>query len=107
MEAKRLVPIDEFCSMQSIEISFIISLQKSGLVEVTTIKNQGYLDSAQLSQIEKYIVLYYDLDINVEGIETINHLLNRIDSMRQEIINLRNKLRYDEINNGNELTLNY
>jgi chaperone modulatory protein CbpM len=93
MEAKRLVAIDEYCSKQSIETSFIFSLQKSGLIEVTTIKNNEYLDLSQLNHIEKFIVLHYELDINLEGIETIDHLLKRIESMSKEIIYLRNKLR--------------
>ena len=40
--------------------------------------------------------LYYELDINLEGIETINYLLQRIDSMHDEIRSLRNNLRLYE-----------
>jgi hypothetical protein len=105
MEAKRLVAIDEFCSIQRIETSFISSLQKSGLIEITTIKNQQYLDPTQLIHIEKFIVLHYELNINMEGIETIDHLLKRINTMGQEIIYLRNRLRSDEISNEDELRL--
>jgi len=56
----------------------------------------GFIDSGQLQQLEKYIRLYYELDINLEGIETITHLLRRIDLMQDEIIMLKNRLRLYE-----------
>jgi len=43
MEEGYLIPIDKFCSSHNIEISFISSLQESGLIEITTIKESaGY-----------------------------------------------------------------
>jgi hypothetical protein len=33
--------------------------------------------------------MHYDLDINIEGIETINHLLEKIDLLQKEILQLR------------------
>ena len=41
---------------------------------------------------EIMVRLYYEMDINMEGIETINHLLNRMNEMQQEIVKLQNRL---------------
>ena len=98
MQTEYLIAVEEFCANHNIEISFISSLQKTGLIEITTIKETGFVDSAQLRQLEKIVHLYYELDINLEGIETINHLLQRISSMQDEIIALRNRLRLYETN---------
>jgi hypothetical protein len=68
------------------------------LIEITTIKETGFIDAGQLQQLEKFIRLYYELDINMEGIETITHLLQRINNLQDEIIALRNRLRLYEIN---------
>jgi hypothetical protein len=92
METENLIAIDEFCSSHNIEISFVSSLQQSGLIEITTIKDSAFIEADQLQQLEKFVRLYYELDINVEGIETINHLLHRINSMQDEITTLRNRL---------------
>lgn len=92
MQTDSLIAIDKFCINHNIGISFISSLQKNGLIEVITIKETGYIDPDQLLQLEKIVRLYYELDINLEGIETINYLLNRIGNMNEEIIRLRNKL---------------
>jgi beta-phosphoglucomutase-like phosphatase (HAD superfamily) len=98
MQTQYLIALDEFCAHHNIEISFISSLQQTGLMEITTIKETGFIDAGQLQQLEKFIRLYYELDINMEGIETITHLLQRINSLQDEIITLKNKLRLYEIN---------
>jgi hypothetical protein len=36
--------------------------------------------------------LHFDMDINIEGIETITHLLERIEQMQQEITQLKNRV---------------
>jgi hypothetical protein len=96
MLSKNLVPINEFCINHNIEISFISSLQQSGLIEITNIKETSFIDISQLRQLEKIVRFYFDLDINLEGIETITHLLQRINSMQDEIRTLRNRLRLYE-----------
>lgn len=96
METEYLIAIDEFCARHNIEISFVSSLQQSGLIEITTIKEAAFIEAAQLRELEKYVRLYYELDINLEGIETINYLLQHINSMQDEIRSLRNRLQLYE-----------
>jgi hypothetical protein len=96
MQTEYLISVDEFCANHNIEISFISSLEQTGLIEITTIKETGFINAEQLQQLEKFIRLYYDLEINLEGIETITHLLQRMNSMHDEIIMLRNRLRLYE-----------
>jgi hypothetical protein len=96
MNTNYLISVDEFCANHDIEISFISSLEETGLIEITTIKETGFIAPDQLLQLEKIVRLHYELDINLEGIETINHLMQRISSMQDEIIALRNKLRIYE-----------
>jgi hypothetical protein len=93
METELLIALDEFCTVHNIEISFIYSLQESGLIEIIKIRDTNFIEADHLHQLEKFVRLYYELDINLEGIETINYLLERISSMQDEINSLRNKLR--------------
>lgn len=92
MHKQNLIAINDFCVNHNIEISFISSLQKTGLIEITTIKKNRYIDAGQLLQLEKFVRFYFDLDINLQGIETITHLLNRISVMQDEIFTLKNRL---------------
>lgn len=91
-----LIPADEFCANHHIEISFISSLQETGLIEITTIEETGYIPASQLQQLEKFVRLKNELDINLEGIDTITNLLQRINDMKDEITALKNRLRLYE-----------
>ncbi len=92
MPTEYLISVDELCTSHKIDISFISLLEQIGLIEITTIQEAGFINAEQLQQLEKYIRFYYELDINIEGIETITHLLRRIDQMQYEIIQLKNRL---------------
>ena len=92
MESNELIPVYSFCVNHKIELSFIESLQQYWLVEITTIEEQTYLKESQLSEVEKFVRLHYDLDINIEGIEAIGHLLEKIKDMQFRNIQLLNRL---------------
>ncbi len=98
METAHLISAEEFCINHKIEISFISSLHEYGLVEVTTIEEESFFNINQLQKIEKILRLYHDLDINIEGIEAITHLLNRMNDMQDEITTLKNRLSLYEDN---------
>jgi hypothetical protein len=92
MQTEYLVAIDEFCTKHNIEVSFISSLQETGLIEITMVDDAAFIQLEQLQEIEKFIRFYYELDINIEGIETISHLLHRVNELQKEIVALRNKV---------------
>jgi len=92
MQIENLIALDEFCAKHEIEISFIDSLQQNGLIEITMIENAWFIDSDQLLQLEKFVRFYYELDINFEGIETISHLLERVNALQDELTMLKNRL---------------
>jgi chaperone modulatory protein CbpM len=98
MYKKKLIPAIDFCTSHNIGFSFISSLQKTGLIEIITIKETGYIHESKLKELEKFVRLYYELDINLEGIETITYLLNRNNELQEEIRALRNRLRLYEDN---------
>lgn len=92
MQPEEMIAADEFCTHHNIEISFIHSLKDSGLLEVSIVEEKIFLPADQMSQLEKLVRLYYEMDINLEGIETITYLLDRMHSMQQEIRQLNNRL---------------
>lgn len=91
MEQDELIPVNDFCTYHNIEFSFIDSLENSGLIRVTSVQQSTYIPIDEMRKLEKFVRLHYDLDINVEGIETINYLLEKIEDMQQEILKLKNK----------------
>lgn len=96
MQTEFLIAIDEFCAHHNVEVSFIHTLHQNGLIEITFVQESAFIDKDQLPELEKIIHLYFELNINIEGIDTISHLLKRIDSMQRELIALRNRLQLYE-----------
>jgi chaperone modulatory protein CbpM len=92
MPTEDMVPANEFCIHHNIELSFIYSLNQSGLIKIITVEEKTFVPVSQLNQLEKLVRLYYDMDINLEGIETITYLLQRMNDMQQQIVQLNNKL---------------
>ena len=94
-----LITAKEFCIHHNVEISFIQSLNESGLIEITQTEEEICVPVQQLPQLERMVRLYYEMDINMEGLETIDHLLKSMNDMQQEIQRLQNRLQVYE---GNE-----
>jgi hypothetical protein len=51
---------------------------------------------SQLKHLEQLMRLKQEMDINIEGIETISYLLQRIRDMQLHIVELNNKLAFYE-----------
>ncbi|OXB04935.1 chaperone modulator CbpM [Flavobacterium pectinovorum] len=96
MNSKNLIQIKQFCLYHEIENTFITELNNYGLVEIIIQEEDEYLQPEQLPAIEKMIRLHYDLKINLEGIDAIYHLLNKIETLQQNLTATQNKLRLFE-----------
>ena len=84
-----LIIVSEYCQKCHIEPSFIEMLEEGGLINVRTEAGKHYLLVSELPNVERYSRMYYDLSINMEGIDAIHHMLERMDDMRREITSLR------------------
>src|SRR5687767_4682890 len=99
MQGENLIPANEFCLHHNIEVSFINSLEEYGLVECTIIDDAPFVTVTQITELEKFIRLHYELDINLEGIDAVIHLLKKMESMQNEMTILKNRLRlYEAVN---------
>ena len=98
MSSKNLIQIKQFCVYHEIENTFITELHNYGLVEIIIEEEDEYLQQEQLPALEKMIRLHYDLKINLEGIDAIYHLLNKIEVLQQNLTETQNKLRLFERN---------
>lgn len=92
MQTDTMIPLPEFCIHYKVEQSFIYSLKESGLIELMIVEETTCIPANQLPHLEKIIRLY-EMDINLEGIETITHLLDRISKQEEIILRLTNRLR--------------
>lgn len=96
MDQEKMIPVSEFCIYHNMEMSFIYSLNESGLIDITGINEEIYVPAVQLKHLEQLMRLKQEMDINIEGIETVTYLLQRIRNMQQHIALLNNKLAFYE-----------
>jgi hypothetical protein len=93
MQKEDMVPASEFCIHHNVEISFIHSLKEHGLIKTVLEEENIFLPVSELARLEKIVRLHFELDINLEGIETIAHLLERMEGMQRQIVQLNNLLK--------------
>lgn len=92
MKKDNLIPAEEICVRYKVERQFVSSLFESGIIEIVTIEETEYISDEHLSEFERMIRLSRDLEINIEGLEAIHHLLGQIRKLQQDNRNLRNRL---------------
>jgi hypothetical protein len=98
MSDKEIIKLEKFCELYEVPTSFVDSLNQFELIHLTTIDDEPYIENEELPTIEKFIRLHYDLNVNIEGIDVINNLLNKITALQKEIILLENELKYYKSN---------
>ncbi len=96
MKNEDLISVEQLCTHYNIEGSFITALTEFGLVEVIDLGATPYVHREHLRDLEKFIHLHYELDINMEGMDVIRHLLQKTLDMQNEITQLRNRLKFYE-----------
>ena len=96
MELKDFIPIVQLCEHYSVEVSFFNELHEEGLISITTLEQTSYLHQDKISDVEKMIRIHQELNINTEGIDAVFNLLQKIDSLQNELSKLHNRLRLYE-----------
>jgi len=92
MKNEELITVETCCMQYNIEVAFVHSLFSAGLIHPVTVEEVDYLQQENIPELEKMIRLHYEMEVNIEGIEVIAHLLKRVDALQEEIKTLRNKL---------------
>ena len=96
METEKLITAETFCTHYRVTRSFVHSLHEIGLIETITMENTEFIQIPHLQKIEQIIRLHDELDINLEGIQAIDSLLSRLETMQNEMVEMKNRLRFYE-----------
>lgn len=89
----RYISIIEFCNCHHVEYSFIHALTEYGLIQTIVIEDNEYIEQERIRDLERMMRLHYDLEINMQGIDAINHLLNKVSHLQEEVRLLENRLK--------------
>lgn len=92
MNFNELIIIEEVCTRYRVERTFIQSLDESGLIKIVRVEQKEYLPTDNISEFEKMHRLHHDLDINIEGLQAIQHLLKQVKQLQKANWQLKNRL---------------
>jgi hypothetical protein len=96
MSDDEIIPIEMFCSYYNVERTFLETLESHGLISISYREDQRFILKEEVVELEKYSRMYYELNINVPGIEALKNLLEKIKQLQQDAESLRARLRIYE-----------
>ena len=79
------ISVIQFSQFHKIEPQFVIDLYQNGLVILHERNQEFFIDEDDLQLVEKFIQFHYDLGVNIEGLEVIDHLLKQINHLYKQI----------------------
>lgn len=96
MDAKDFIPVIKLCSHYKVEVSFFNRLNEVGLIEIIKVEKISCLHQDRINDVEKMIRLYHELNVNIEGIDVVFNLLQKMENLKSELNTLQNRLRLYE-----------
>jgi len=86
------ITLDKLCSLYKVKMSFFSDLNEIGLIEILTIERTPCIHQDKIIDLEKMIRMHYDLNVNIEGIDIVFNLLEKIEDLQNELIATKNRL---------------
>jgi len=92
MKTNKFVRITELCQHYQIQIDFFEEIEYHELIEFHQFSGQKFIHRKQLRRLEKIIRLHDDLEINLQGIDVVFSMMNRIEKLEMELNETKKKL---------------
>ena len=92
--SEKKITYRECLQIYQVEETFLDSLQNSGLIEIVIEEEDKYIDYDYLQDIEQFVRWHYELEINIEGIEALHHMLQQVRELQSDVEQLREELKF-------------
>jgi hypothetical protein len=97
MNKEKLVEINVLCVHYEVEMSLFSELHDFGIIDMLTIKDLYFIHEDEIGVVEKVIRMQRELNLNLEGVDTVFNLLDKINELQTELNNVKNRLHlYEE-----------
>lgn len=93
MRDERYIAIRDFCRGHSLEEEFLFQLQEVELIRIVEVGERPAIHRKELHRLERMVRLHRDLEIGPQGLQAVQHLLEHVDRLREEIRVLRRTVR--------------
>ncbi len=98
MSKQEYITLKKLCTSYKVEMAFFDQLSEYGLIEIVKLERTRVIHLDRVRDLERMIRLHHELNINLEGIDAVFNLLNRIDDLENELQATRNRLKIYEEN---------
>ena len=92
MTLQKYIRITDFCQGHALEETFLYQLQEVELIEILEVERHPVIPQSQLDRLERLVRLHRDLEIGPQGLLDVDHLLGRMEKLREEVLELRRRL---------------
>ena len=92
MKVTKYIRLSDFCQGHALQESFLYELHEVELIEIVEVEQQPVLQTAELDRVERLVRLHRDLEIGPQGLLAVDHLLSRMEELREEVLDLRRRL---------------
>jgi hypothetical protein len=92
MADQEIISLELYCRSYQVEPEFIRTLEEHGLISIRYEETRGFIREEDLPRLEQFSRLYYELNINVPGIDALQHLLDKMKQLQEEAAALRSRL---------------
>ena len=92
MSTSKYIPIPQLCEHYQVEHQFFIDLHDKGIIEIISTERTHCIPEESIVVFEKIVRMQRDLQVNLEGVDVILNLLDKIDSLQNELTQTRNRL---------------
>lgn len=96
MNKEKYIPLIKLSKCYHVEMSFFNDLNEIGLIEILTFDQNECIHQENLTNLEKIMRLHHELELNLQGIDIVMNLLQRIDQLQAELSASKSKLRFYE-----------
>lgn len=96
MSEEKFIRVTQLCQQYQVETTWFSELNDLGIIEIQTIEDAHYIQEEHLGLVERVVRLQKELHINLEGIDTVLNLLDKIEDLQMELTAVKNRLRLYE-----------
>lgn len=96
MRTENFILVKHYCEQTQTPVDFIYSLQDYGFIEVREIENKVYVEPHAIVEIERVSRIQNELGINLEGIDALFHMLQKVDHLESQLRYLKERLKIYE-----------
>ena len=93
MEEQEWIPAGKICTHYHVDLSLIQAIGEFGLIHLNTAEDDLLVPVSGLTELERIVRLHTELEINLEGIAAITHMLERLKGLQDEVTALKYRLR--------------